>query len=342
MACLLLPCCLFLWHMSTRRHTRYEIYQSGIPFEGGLTVSAAGDRVYFSSPASRQGDIYFFSPESMSVDRFTGTAECDIMPVVAPDGSRLAYCREYLNHAEVMVVDVATGESRLLASDYPFNYPTAFTHDGQKLLVFQYASGTSRRNVLIDLEANHEVVLPNSSYIDIARSDPESIVGVTTHSDGLEWVAEWNLNGTLVRWITQGDRIEPVVDSPELLIKRGSQWHLASIDGERQLPITGERIFIAKVGDVVAFWSLSDNTLGSYNVATYALTVQDAPEARQSRVSGIAASEGLILFQLFNWNRREGGLHQFDLETCELVPLVNTDDARVIQPAPAPDESDGG
>lgn len=313
--------------MSFRQHTEFEIYQSGLPFEGGFAVCNSCNAIYFSSPTTGKGDIYTFDRETHSLERACGTDECDVTPVVSSDGAQIAYCRQYLNRSEVILVDISSGESRSLHSDFPFNFPIAFSQDNRHLLIAQYVPTGRNGHSIVDLESNEEVSLPGVFFINFSSSDPETIVGVTKHADGVSWVGEWNLEGNLVRWVTRGVRVEPVANSSELLVSRDSQWFLVTDVGEHQLPIAGDRVHITKVDNIVTFWNDSTRQLGTFNVGTDQLIVKEVP---QVRVCGMSSTDGIILFHLYFWDRHEDILHEFNIETCELIPLLSVDDARVI------------
>ncbi len=311
-----IPCWITMCQPSTRQHTRFELYESGLPFEGGLAVASEGDLIYFASPATGDGDIYRFDFNGGAVERVAETDECDIEPVVSPNGSALAFCREFTNRSEVMLVDIGTGRSRSLPSPYTFNHPIGFTHDGRRVLVFQYELASNNRCVLIDIETNDEVEFP-----DLVSLGFDSVIGVAEHPDGGKWVAEWNYDGDLLRWVARGDRVVTVAGSSDLLLAKGSQWFMISDGEERELPISASGIFISKIGPIVGFWNVTSQEIGTFNVETDQLITKDAPQARVSRMS---ASETMMVLQV------SGVLHRFDLESCELVPLVSVNEASVL------------
>ncbi|HEX9795096.1 MAG TPA: hypothetical protein VGC54_14025, partial [Planctomycetota bacterium] len=108
---------------------------------GPTAWSPDGRWLYFARRNSGTGlDLYRFDLSDGSEEQLSQGSEGEYGGLLSPDGQHLAHYLETEQRCDVAVLELATGERRILTADEPgWHYVTSWSPDGRLVAVHHFA-----------------------------------------------------------------------------------------------------------------------------------------------------------------------------------------------------------
>jgi len=117
-------------------------------------ISRDGSMLVFASTQHREtADIYIKKVDGRTVTQLTADPAHDVMPVISPDGKRIAFASNRTGNWDIFVMSVGGGQAVQLSSDYAHELHPSWSPDGSRI-VFCRLGEISGRWELWVMDAN--------------------------------------------------------------------------------------------------------------------------------------------------------------------------------------------
>ncbi len=152
---------------------------------GQATAVASGGKLVFAT--SSGGDLYIVNMDGSGLRKLAGGV---IDPVVSPDGTQVAYTRwDGANMGTLYVLDLASGNERVITSDIARPKSPTWSQDGQEIIFsFQHGGTVNPQPECRTFDSDDGMQLPNiGEIVDIDRKSDGSIRICFIRTEDLQW-----------------------------------------------------------------------------------------------------------------------------------------------------------